>query len=160
MQWSETIAPGGQVLDFACGAGRHARWLAARGFHVVAVDIDPTRFTDVPSGVRTLAADLENGPWPFAPSQFDAVVVTNYLYRERFELLMDCVRPGGLLIYETFASGNERFGKPSNPNFLLQPGELRDRVGPGFEVLGFAEGEVALPKPAVTQRICARRHPA
>lgn len=145
------------MLDFACGAGRHARWLAGRGIEVLAVDIDLGRLGQLPAPVSTLQADLESGPWPFVERRFDAVVVTNYLYRDRFDLLLDCVRPGGLLIYETFAMGNERFGKPSNPNFLLQTGELRRRVSGHFEELGFEEGEVSVPRPAVTQRICARR---
>lgn len=157
VRWAEAIAPGGRVLDFACGAGRHARWLAARGFQVMAVDIDLARFAPVPASVTSLQADLESGAWPFHGQRFDAVVVTNYLHRDRFALLLECVSPGGLLIYETFAVGNERLGRPTNPDFLLQPGELRGRVGVEFEVLGFAEGEVTLPKPAVTQRICARR---
>lgn len=84
-------------------------------------------------------------------------MVTNYLHRERFDELLELVQPGGLLIYETFASGNERFGKPSSPQFLLQPGELVRRVGAGFDVLAFEEGEVTDPRPAMIQRICARR---
>ncbi|MDX2221002.1 MAG: methyltransferase domain-containing protein [Burkholderiales bacterium] len=159
MQWATSIAPGGRVLDLACGAGRHANWLAAQGFQVLAVDIDLGRLGSLPGNVTTMQADLEGAAWPFRGELFEAVVVTNYLHRERFDLLLACVAPNGVLIYETFAVGNERFGKPSNPNFLLQLGELRHRVGEAFEVLGFEEGEVELPRPAVIQRICARRRP-
>jgi SAM-dependent methyltransferase len=157
LRWSSVVSPGAEVLDLACGAGRHSRWFAGRSCRVLAVDRDVSRFKSVPEGVTLLQADLEIATWPLAGRDFDAVVVTNYLYRERFAELLDCVRPGGVLICETFAIGNERFGKPSNPNFLLKPGELRDRLGAAFIILGFAEGEVAHPKPAVIQRICARK---
>lgn len=157
VRWASAITPSGRVLDLACGSGRHARWLAGQGLRVMAVDIDLGRLGQVPATVTTLQADLEREAWPLAGQRFDAVVVTNYLHRERFDLLLDCIGPCGLLIYETFALGNERFGKPSNPDYLLAPGELLQRVRPGFEVLGFEEGEVAYPRPAVTQRICARR---
>lgn len=157
VKWSNAIEAGGIVLDLACGSGRHSRFLAENGFRVLAADIDLSRFGAVAENIQTLQADLEGSPWPFHGRTFDAIVVTNYLHRPRFEYLLAGVRSGGLLIYETFAAGNERFGKPSNPDFLLQPGELRRRVGGDFHILGFEEGEVAFPKPAVTQRICARR---
>ena len=109
------------------------------------------------ANIRTLQADAENDAWPLTGQVFDAVVVTNYLHRPRFDALLECVKPGGALIYETFAQGNERYGRPSNPDFLLAPGELKQRLAGQFEVLGFEEGEVALPRPAVIQRICGRR---
>lgn len=161
--WVTRFAPlipvGGEVLDLACGSGRHARWLAARGYKVEAVDRDGVALqllADLPN-VHVRQADLETGPWPYAGRGFGAVVVTNYLYRPRLPWLMACVAPGGVLIYETFMAGNERFGKPGNPDFLLRPHELLDVVAAGFTVAAFEQGEVAAPRPAVVQRICAVR---
>ncbi len=107
-------------------------------------------------GIRFVQADLENGPWPFEGQRFGAIVVTNYLHRPLFPHLAQSLAPGGVLIYETFMAGNERFGRPSNPDFLLQPGELLKAFAV-LEVLGFEEGEVERPKPAMTQRLSARR---
>jgi SAM-dependent methyltransferase len=141
----------GPVLDVASGGGRHARFFASRGLEVVAVDREPQ---DI-AGVRFVQADLENGnPWPFAGERFGAVVVTNYLHRPLFKALEDSLGEGGVLIYETFMAGNERFGRPSNPDFLLRPGELVAAFS-SLNVLAFEQGEVARPKRAVTQRICA-----
>lgn len=156
-RFSSLIAAGGEVLDYACGGGRHARWLAQRGFRVEAVDRDGVAL-ELLSGVprlRTLHADLEQGGWPYEGRRFDAVVVTNYLYRPRFNDLLGLLGPGGVLIYETFMAGNERFGKPSNPEFLLAPHELLQRLPPGWTVVAFEQGETAQPRPAAIQRICA-----
>jgi hypothetical protein len=102
-------------------------------------------------------ADLENGkPWPFAGQRFGAIVVTNYLHRPLFGAIEDSLDDGGVLIYETFMIGNERFGRPSNPEFLLRPGELREAFA-SLRFVAFEEGEVARPKPAMTQRICASK---
>lgn len=157
MRWSGEIPLTGVVLDLACGSGRHARWLHEQGFDVAAVDRDVSGFTDPPRGVTLLEADLEGGPWPYANRHFAGIVVTNYLHRPLFPVLLDALEPGGVLIYETFALGNERFGKPSNPDFLLKPGELLDVVAGRSRVLGYEDIEVAAPKPAMIQRICARR---
>jgi hypothetical protein len=108
-------------------------------------------------GVRVLCADLEGGPWPYAGRHFDAVVVTNYLHRPLFPLLSEALAPGGMLIYETFMSGHERFGRPANPDFLLRPRELLDVFGAGLAVLAFEEGVVSLPRPARVSRLCAVR---
>lgn len=147
------------VLDFACGGGRHARWLAARGCQVVAADRDAAalRMLSSVSGVETVEADLEAGAWPFEGRRFDAVVVTNYLYRPRLALLLDCLAPGGVLIYETFMRGNERFGRPANPAFLLAAGELLARLHEDFTIVAFEQGEVTQPKAAMIQRVCAIR---
>jgi SAM-dependent methyltransferase len=141
------------VLDVACGNGRHARFFHGLGFEVVAVDREPVLIENV----TFVKANLEDGgPWPFAGQTFGGIVVTNYLHRPLFPRLVESLAPGGVLIYETFMLGNERFGKPSNPEFLLRPGELREAFK-GLEELGFEEGEVEEPKRAVIQRICALR---
>jgi len=156
-RWSALIRPGGEVLDVACGAGRHARWLARHGFEVFAVDRDPALFPDPPAGVALLGADLEAGPWPYEGRRFDAIVVTNYLHRPLLPVLAGSLEPGGVLLYETFARGNERFGKPSNPEFLLAPGELLEAVRGRLRVLAYEDLVVDSPRPAAVQRLCARR---
>jgi SAM-dependent methyltransferase len=156
-RWAPLIRPGGTVLDVACGAGRHSRWLARLGFEVRAVDRDASLFSDPPAGVHLREADLEAGPWPFPGAAFDAIVVTNYLHRPLLPMLVDSLESGGLLVYETFARGNERFGKPSNPAFLLAPGELLEAVRGRLRVLAYEDVVVEAPRPAAIQRICARR---
>jgi len=159
MRFAPLIAAGGEVLDYACGGGRHARWLAQRGFRVEAVDKDGVAL-ELLQGVphlQTRQADLEQGPWPYGGRRFDAIVVCNYLFRPRFDLMLGMLSQGGVLIYETFMQGNERFGKPSNPDFLLAPNELLARLGQGWSIVAFEQGEVDAPKPAVIQRICAIR---
>ena len=152
VRWAPLVKRG-PVLDVASGSGRHARLFVEKKLPVVAVDREPQ---SIP-GVKFVQADLENGsPWPFVGQRFGAIVVTNYLHRPLFESIADSLAEGGMLIYETFMVGNERFGRPSNPDFLLKPGELREAFA-SLELLGFEEGEVARPKPAVTQRICARK---
>lgn len=158
-RFAPLITAGGEVLDLACGGGRHARHLASLGYRVEAVDRDESqlsRFAGT-SGVTTRLADLEGGPWPYFGRQFDGIVVTNYLWRPLMPQLMACLAEGGTLIYETFMAGNERFGKPSNPEFLLRPGELIDLVHKRFTIVAFEQGEVEHPWPAVVQRICACR---
>lgn len=161
LRFSALIPARGRVLDHACGSGRHARWLARRGFMVEATDRDRVALValDGEAGVSTREVDLEQGQWPYAGKTFDAVVVTNYLFRPRFDLLLEALVPGGVLIYETFMIGNERFGKPSNPEFLLAPGELLQRVA-GWHVVAFEQGEVSAPRPAAIQRICAINGPS
>jgi SAM-dependent methyltransferase len=159
-RWAQAIPAGARVLDLACGYGRHARLFASRGCVVTAVDRDPACGAAL-SGVRNvefIAADLEEGPWPLR-SQFDAIVVTNYLHRPLTTPLLAALAPGGLLIYETFAVGNSAFGKPANPDFLLAPRELLDTLGAGLRVLAFEDGYVAVPRPAMVQRIAARKTP-
>ena len=154
--WVERWAPlitQGTVLDVACGGGRHAKLFLARSLNVVALD----REAQVIPGARFIQADLEGGrPWPLAGERFQGIVVTNYLHRPLFPSLLHALAPGGVLIYETFMLGNERFGRPSNPEFLLRPGELREAFAELTE-LGFEEGEVSLPKSAMIQRLCAVR---
>jgi SAM-dependent methyltransferase len=157
VRWSAEIPAGGRVLDLACGAGRHARYLARRGFAVDAVDRDTALFQDPPAKVSLLKADLEGDPWPYAGRSFAAIVVANYLHRPLFPILIEALAPGGILIYETFALGNERFGKPSNPDFLLKPGELLEVVRGKLRVLGYEDVYLEAPKPAMVQRLCARK---
>jgi SAM-dependent methyltransferase len=151
-RWAPAISAG-TVLDLACGGGRHARLFLERGLQVLAVDREPQ---DIP-GARFLRADLEDGsPWPLAGERFQAVVVTNYLHRPLFPRLTEALAPGGLLVYETFMLGNERHGRPSNPDFLLRPGELLGAFR-GLAILGFEEGFTATPKASMIQRLCAAR---
>ena len=156
-RWAGSIRPGGAVLDVAAGGGRHARFLARMGFEVDAVDRDISALGDVPENVRVLAADIEGGAWPYAGRRFDAIVVTHYLHRPLLAVFVESLEPGGLLVYETFARGNERFGKPSNPAFLLAPGELLEAVRGRLRVLAFEDLVVDAPAPAAIQRIAARR---
>jgi SAM-dependent methyltransferase len=156
VRWIPLVRPGGAVLDLACGAGRHARWLARLGFEVSAVDRDVAAFADPPAGVELLEADLESGPWPYPGRRFDAIVVANYLHRPLLPTLVDSLEPGGVLLYETFARGNERFGKPSNPAFLLAPGELLEAVRGRLRVVAYEDRVVEEPRPAAIQRLCAR----
>ena len=156
-RWAALVRPGGMVLDLACGAGRHARWLARMGFEVSAVDRDTTAFADPPEAVALLQADLEAGVWPYPGIAFDGIVVANYLHRPLLPLLVGALAPGGVLVYETFARGNERFGKPSNPAFLLEPGELLETVRCHLRVVAYEDLVVDHPRPAAIQRICAVR---
>lgn len=153
------LVPGGEVLDLACGSGRHARLFAALGHPVLALDRDPQALAAAAGpGIVTLEYDLEaeGAAWPFAPGRFAGIVVTNYLHRPLMAQLMASLAPDGVLIYETFALGNERFGKPSNPAFLLRPGELLEHAADGgLRVLAFEDGTIERPKPARVQRLCA-----
>jgi SAM-dependent methyltransferase len=154
------LPKGAKVLDLAAGGGRHARYFNDLGCHATAVDRDVSALQDLAGlGIEIVAADLEDGsPWPLADRQFDGLIVANYLHRPLFPHLAAALAPGGVLIYETFGRGNERFGRPSNPNFLLRPGELLEfAAAHGLQVLAYACGEVAEPKPAIVQRIVARQ---
>lgn len=147
------------MLDLACGQGRHARYLASLGYQVEALDRDAAALATLAgiSGINTCVADVEDGPWPYHMQRFDGIVVTNYLHRPLLPLLINGLNEGGVLIYETFMIGNERYGKPSNPLFLLRPGELLEVVRRRLHVVAFEEGEVESPRPAVIQRLCATR---
>lgn len=160
-RWAPLIGSGGRVLDVASGRGRHARWLAARGHLVDAVDRDAEALASLAGvpGVTTHCADIENGTWPFGSGAYQGVVVTNYLHRPLFPHLIDALVPGGVLLYATFAAGNERYGRPSNPAFLLDPGELLEKVRGRLRVVAYEDVYVERPKPALVQRICAAREP-
>lgn len=146
--WIERFAPlvpaGGRVLDLACGHGRHARLFAERGCRVLAVDRDPVLLATLApiAGVETAALDLENGAWQLGGERFDAIVVVNYLHRPLFPHLIAALAVDGTLLYETFARGNEAFGRPSNPAFLLESGELLRVVDRSLTVVAFEQGRV------------------
>jgi SAM-dependent methyltransferase len=157
VRWAEAIAPHGTVLDVACGAGRHTRYLTQRGLRVTAVDRDRDAIASLQGAAETLVADLENAPWPLPGRRFDAVIVTNYLWRPLLPRVVASVADGGLLLYETFALGHERYGRPTNPDFLLRPAELLS-AAQGLHVLAFEDGLLALPTRRV-QRMAAWRAP-
>jgi SAM-dependent methyltransferase len=154
------LPAGQQVLDLACGSGRHSRLLAAGGWPVLAVDRDASALAALRgvTGIKTACLDLEGASWLLAGQQFAGIVVTNYLWRPRLPDLLALLTPGGVLIYETFMDGNAAYGKPANPDFLLRPGELRTvAAATGLREIAFAEGYVDSPKPAMRQAICAVR---
>ena len=158
VRWALEIPVGRPVLDLACGGGRHALHLAAQGHPVTAVDIDlagSAPFHSSP-GIEWVRADLENAAWPFPGRRFGAVVVTHYLHRPLMPVLLESLEPGGLLIYETFALGQAKYGRPRNPAHLLLPGELLEAVHGRMRVLAYEDVE----EPDLgrcMQRLCARR---
>jgi len=158
LRFAHLVPVGARVLDLASGTGRHARLFAQRGCKVVAADREVALLAplhDVPN-VTTEVVDLETGHWPFSSQRFDAIVVTNYLHRPLFPHLAAALAPGGALLYETFALGNEAFGRPANPDFLLQPGELLEVFGRLTTVVAFEQGKVhAEDRDAVVQRLAA-----
>jgi SAM-dependent methyltransferase len=153
------VRAGGRVLDLACGSGRNARWLAAQGWQVEAVDRDALALQGLQgvAGITTRLADLENGDWPYASESFDGIVVCRYLHRPLLPRLAESLAPGGVLIYETFMQGHEQFGRPSNPDFLLQPAELQEAYQSLLEIVAFEQGRFDTPRPGMVQRICAKR---
>lgn len=162
--WVARFAPGipagGCVLDLAAGGGRHTRLLLARGHRVEAVDRDTGALADLAGERRAtvLTADLEAAAWPLAGRRYAGIIVCNYLHRPRFDDLLALLDTPGMLIYETFMLGNERYGKPSSPDFLLRPQELLERArAAGLRVLAYEEGYAAAPRPALVQRLCAVR---
>lgn len=156
-RWTHLIPAGGSVLDVACGHGRHLRWLAERGHNVTGVDRSAEAIAAVAPLGRAVLADIENGPWPLDGETFDAVVVTNYLWRPLLAQIVASVAPGGVLLYETFASGHQTVGRPARPDFLLQPGELLQTCS-GLRVVAYEDGFCSTPERFV-QRIAAVREP-
>jgi SAM-dependent methyltransferase len=157
-RWSHLVPSGGSVLDVACGHGRHLRWFAQRGHAVTGVDRSPEAIEAVQPLGRAVLADIENGPWPFEGERFDAVIVTNYLWRALLPTLADSVAEGGVLLYETFATGNESVGKPSRPDFLLQPGELL-QASRGLHVVAYEDGFCDRPERFVQRLAAVRKRP-
>ena len=157
VRFAPLIPPGARVLDVACGQGRHSRFLAARLCDVVAVDRDSqalVALAGVPR-VTTIAADLEGEPWPLPGQEFDAIVVANYLHRPLFPKLLDSLDRGGVFLYETFAAGNETYGRPSNPDHLLAADELLSLLRERLTIVAFEQGLAGAARPAVMQRIAA-----
>jgi SAM-dependent methyltransferase len=157
MRFSHLVRPRGRVLDVAAGGGRHCQWFLDSEHSVVAVDRDLSRLRWLTHPLlEKLEVDLEGAEgWPLGEQTFDAVVVTNYLWRSIFDDIVGAIRHDGVLIYETFAEGNERYGPPRRPEFLLQPGELLARVAPRLEIVAYEHGYSDRPSHRVIQRICA-----
>jgi SAM-dependent methyltransferase len=155
LRWAHLIRPHGRVLDLAAGGGRHSRWLAARGFAVTAVDRDAEAMAALGDVAETIVADLEGAPWPLGDRRFDAIVVTHYLWRPLFPAIVAALDAGGVLLYETFAAGNETVGRPARPDFLLGRGELL-RVAANLHVVAYEDGFLADPDRFV-QRVAAVR---
>ena len=166
-RWSHLIPDGARVLDVACGGGRHLRWFADRGARVTGVDRDAAllaRLRGEPSGVgatvELVEADLENAPWPFGGRRFDAVVVARYLWRPLLPAIVASVDTGGVLLYETFARGQESVGRPARADFLLAPGELLAvAAAAGLRVVAYEDGFLDAP-PRFVQRLAAVREAA
>ena len=156
-RFAHLVPRGARVLDVAAGRGRHARLFAARGAHVVAVDRDADALGALRgvANVDVLVADVEAGPWPFAGATFDAIVVTNYLHRPLFTPLIDALASDGVLLYETFAVGNEALGRPTNPDFLLRDNELLDVARGRLTIVAFEQGRIDGERPAIVQRLAA-----
>lgn len=152
-RWAHLVRPGGRVLDVACGSGRHVRWLAQQGFDVTGLDRDAAALAPLQGLADVQVADLEGAPWPLPDARFDAVVVTNYLWRALWPQLLGALAEGGVLIYETFADGHQSVGKPSRPDFLLRQGELLD-VARGLRIVAYEDGFIDAP-PRYVQRIVA-----
>jgi SAM-dependent methyltransferase len=162
-RWSHLVRPGGSVLDVACGHGRHMRWFSGRGHAVTGVDRSEEAIAAVAPLGEALVADIENAGWPLMrdalPRRFDAVVVTNYLWRALFPVLRQSLAPGGVFIYETFAAGNETVGKPARADFLLQPGELL-RVCEGLRVVAYEDGFIEQPARFVQRIVAVHEEPS
>lgn len=163
VRFAPLVEAGAPVLDLACGNGRHVRFCLGRGHPVTAVDVEVSGLADLEGrpGLEIVQADLEDGsPWPLPGRRFGAVVVTNYLWRPLLPMILEAVGPHGVLLYETFAQGNEALGRPSNPDFLLRPGELLELVRGELQVVAYEHGRFEHPRPAIKQRLCAIRSEA
>jgi SAM-dependent methyltransferase len=159
LRWAHLIAPGGRVLDLAAGSGRHTRWLSERGHAVTALDRNPEAMAALRDVAEVIVADIELGPWPLVGRSFDAVVVTNYLWRPLLPAIVAATGPGGLLLYETFTAGNATVGRPANPDFLLLPGELLTAAS-GLRIVAYEDGFLADPDRFVQRLAAVRELPA
>lgn len=160
-RWAHLIAPASQVLDLACGAGRHMQYLSAQGHCLLGVDRSEEALRAASAWGDTQVADIENGDWPLPGRQFGAVVVTHYLWRPLWPHILGAVRSGGVLLYETFAQGNETVGRPARPEFLLQPGELlKVAAEGGLRVIAYEDGFLDSPDRFVQRMAAVREHPS
>ncbi len=157
--WAHLIPPQSRVLDVACGAGRHMRYLAARGHTTVGVDRNPDALALASAHGEVICADIENDPWPCSGQTFGGVIVTNYLWRALLPVIVQSVAPGGVLIYETFAAGNETVGKPSRPDFLLQAGELLQATQ-DLRAVAYEDGFESSPDRFVQRIVAVQAEPA
>ncbi len=139
VRFAHLLRPQGTVLDVACGSGRHVRWLANQGFAVTGIDRDAAATEPLRTVAEIVVADLEASPWPLPGRRFDAVAVTHYLWRPLWPALRAALSDGGVLVYETFAHGQHLIGRPSRPDFLLQPGELLQAFA-GMQVVAYEDG--------------------
>lgn len=157
LRFAALIPPEGTVLDVAAGHGRHTAALRALGFKVIATDVDVSGLAEFANdpGVDVKACDLEAGPWPFGAQAVDGIIVANYLHRPHFPRYVETLKVDGVLVIETFGAGNEKLGRPRNPDFLLKPGELYDAFAALLHVVAYEHGAETIPRPAVRQRICA-----
>ena len=155
MRWAHLIAAGGKVLDVAAGSGRHTLWLAELGHPVTAIDRDADRVAALAGRAEAIVADIEGGAWPLVGRMFDAVVVTNYLWRPLLPVLTGSLAPGGVLMYETFAAGNETVGRPKRAEFLLAPGELLTAAA-GLRIVAYEDGFLADPDRFVQRLVAVR----
>ena len=161
-RFASLVKSGGTVLDLACGNGRHTHYLADLGYQVTAVDRNLLGInkTEITGKIELIKTDLEDGdPWPLGSRKFNGIIVTNYLYRPIFPAIINALEEDGVLIYETFSLGNEKYGRPSNPNFLLNPGELLSACSRRLRVVAYEEGVLETSSPAVKQRLCAVKRP-
>lgn len=160
-RWTPLIRPGAQVLDLACGGGRHMRWMASQGHTPLGVDRSAEALALAQAFGPTLQADIEGGPWPLEAQHFDGVVVTNYLWRPLWPHILAALAPGGVLIYETFAQGHETVGRPSRPDFLLAPGELLQVAAlGGLRVVAYEDGFLGEPERFVQRLAAVREMPS
>jgi len=157
-RFAHLVPPGARVLDLAAGSGRHALFFAARGHRVVAIDRDERSLASLAGqpGIEARALDLEAGAWPLGREMFHAIVIVHYLHRPSMPNLFEMLAPDGALLYETFAAGNETYGRPTNPDFLLREGELLELVRGRLTVVAFEQGlSPNRDKPAVIERLAA-----
>ena len=156
-RWAHLLPPQARVLDLACGAGRHARYLANQGHALTCVDRDAQALSTLQDVGETIVADIENGPWPLNGRQFGGVVVTHYLWRDLWPHILESLAPDGVLIYETFTAGNETVGKPSRPDFLLHTGELLQRCA-SLRIVAYEDGFLRAPDRFVQRIVAVRSH--
>ena len=159
VKYAPLINKKGRVLDLACGNGRHAIWLAKQGYQVDVIDRDVDVVSNMVGmdNIKVSIIDIETGDWPQSDQRYDGLIVSRYLYRPLLHTFATMLNPRGVLIYETFMMGNECYGKPSNPDFLLLPNELLEIYSPLLNIISFEQVHEEMPRPAVMQRICATK---